>query len=75
MAQTSIDHHLSLFKEKQNMRSKISEHTGDLGGTKDSNISLNEKDTWRATTPGNQQNNCMCHRSSKGIMQNTHWRG
>jgi hypothetical protein len=41
------------------MKYKPSEVIATLGRTKDSNISLSEKDTRRRTTPGSQKTNWM----------------
>jgi hypothetical protein len=75
MAQTSPDCHLILSKARQSMKSKTFELIDNLERTKDFNISLNEKAIWRVTILGNQQNNYMCHKSLKGIIQDIHWRG
>jgi hypothetical protein len=75
MVQTSPDHHLISSKEKQSTKSKTSGLINDLGKTKSWNISSNGRATQKAITHGNQWNNCMLHKSLKGIMQSTHWRG
>jgi len=53
-AQTSPDHHLTLSMEKMNMKSNKSSHTDNLDERRNFNISLNGRDTLKATTHGNQ---------------------
>src|SRR6266404_3194205 len=53
-AQTSPDHLLTLSTEKRNTKLSESSHTDNLDDQNGCNISLNGKDTPKATTHGNQ---------------------